>query len=112
MPPYSIGHLQRELRSWNIKTNSSANDTETVTAAIKSLSKHKVSSFIEIIAAGLSTFDWRTSSTPDLSELDRQRQSVFRGSGGYKELRALLLKHLAELDNDVGATAKRLRETV
>jgi DGQHR domain-containing protein len=99
-----------ELRSWNIKNSSSANDIEAVTAAIKSLSKHKVSAFLESIGVGLSTFDWRTSAAPGLNEIQRQRQLVFRGSSGYKEIRALLLKHLADFRNDVGAIAARLRE--
>ena len=100
-----------ELRSWNIKTASSMNDSAAITAAIKSLSKHKVSPFLEIIARGLSTFDWRTSAAPGLTEMERQRQLVFRGSSGYKEIRGLLLKHLADLENEVGVVAAQLRET-
>jgi hypothetical protein len=99
-----------DLRSWNLPSNRPASDAATVTEAIKSLSNHKSAVSLQEIAQGLSTFDWRTSATPDLSESDRQRQSVFRGSGGYKELRWVLLRHLADENGEIGAVAKQLRE--
>lgn len=103
---YQIGTAQLEYKNRKLHERFAA-----ITAAIKSLSKHKVSPFLEIIARGLSTFDWRTSAAPGLTEMERQRQLVFRGSSGYKEIRGLLLKHLADLENEVGVVAAQLRET-
>jgi DGQHR domain-containing protein len=68
------------LRGWNVKAIASASDSASVTAALKSLSKQDAVGSLAMIAQGLSTFDWRTSATPDLSDDERQRQSVFRGS--------------------------------
>ncbi|PWT73025.1 MAG: hypothetical protein C5B59_14385 [Bacteroidetes bacterium] len=74
----------------------SATEEEAVNAALKSFAKTKAAKFIEEIAIGLGSYDWRTSSTPNLSENERLGQSVFRGSGGYKEMRRQLLLHLSE----------------
>jgi DGQHR domain-containing protein len=77
------------------RTNQSATDEAAVSAAVKSFAKTKAAKFIDDIATGLASYDWRTSSTPDLNRDEQLRQSVFRGSGGYKELRQQLLVHLA-----------------
>lgn len=97
-----------KLDTWQIKENASANDSGTVTAILKSISKHPVAKFLDSIATGLATFDWRTSSTPNLSDDLRRQKLVFRGSGGYKELRAQLLEHLKGRADDVGKAATRL----
>jgi DGQHR domain-containing protein len=100
-----------QLRNWDFDATASATDAEAVSTAIKSISKHKASHFLKLIAVKLSTFDWRTSAAPDLTEAERQRQLVFRGSSGYKELRALLLKHLGDGNDEISSVAKQLRET-
>jgi hypothetical protein len=46
------------------------------------------------LAKRLASFDWRTSSAPDLSASERTVRAGFRGSGGYKALRGHLLLHL------------------
>ncbi|WOF21910.1 DGQHR domain-containing protein [Microbacterium betulae] len=53
-----------------------------------------IHAFLKEIAAGLSTYDWRTSSFPNLPEQERLAKAALRGSGGYKELRDQLLAHL------------------
>jgi hypothetical protein len=53
----------------------------------------------------IATYDWRTSSTPELTDAERLKQAVFRGSSGYKELRMQLLDHLAEAKGLVGKAA-------
>ncbi len=73
-----------------------------------SLRKHRVASFVSEIAAALAKFDWRTSATPDLPEELRRAKLVFRGSGGYKEIRTQLLETLRAGDGDVADTATRL----
>jgi hypothetical protein len=101
-----------DLRSWRIDRQGSASDEDAVTLSITSISKHRVASLLKEIAQGLATFDWRTSATPDLSEDERREKLVFRGSSGYKELRAQLLKNLTGHDGDVGTVAARLRREV
>ena len=72
-----------------------ATDEEAVSAALRSFIKTNAAKFISEIAIGLASYDWRTSSTPGLTAQEQLRQSVFRGSSGYRELRKQLLAHLA-----------------
>jgi hypothetical protein len=85
-----------------------ATEEGAVSLAVKSLAKLKVGSFLESLANQLGKYDWRTSSTPGLSEPERLRQAVFRGSSGYKEMRHQLLLHLAKGDGDVARAAKKV----
>jgi hypothetical protein len=85
-----------------------ATDEGAVTLAIKSLQKSEVGSFLTSLANQLSKYDWRTSSTPGLSEAERLRQAVFRGSSGYKEMRRQLVLHLAKGDGQVARAAKKV----
>lgn len=97
-----------DLRSWRMNTAAAASDAMAVTDAIKSLRKHAVASFLQDIAEGLATFDWRTSAAPGISDDERRKKLVFRGSSGYKELRAQLLEHLKERGGVVGEASERL----
>jgi len=83
-----------------------ATDEAAVTAALKSFGKTDGARFIKGIADGLASYDWRTSSTPGLDNDERMRQAIFRGSSGYKEIRAQLLKHLSDHEDRVGQAAK------
>ena len=73
-----------------------ATDEQAVSAAITSLDNEPVAKFLSQIGRTLATFDWRTSSAPDLTPAKRRDQGVFRGSSGYKELRIQLLDHLVK----------------
>jgi hypothetical protein len=66
-----------ELRSWRVTLHASATDENAVSIALKSLSKHRVASFLKDISEGLASFDWRTSAMPDLSEDQRREKLVF-----------------------------------
>ncbi len=83
-----------------------ATDEAVTTAALKPFSKTEGAKFIQEIAGGLASYDWRTSSTPRLDDDERMRQAVFRGSSGYKELRRQLLNHLSNQKGRVGQAAK------
>ncbi len=85
-----------------------ATEEEAQALALKSLEKTRIARFINDIAQSLSAYDWRTSSTPGLSEEQRKAKLVFRGSSGYKELRKQLLVHLALGDGEVGDTARNV----
>jgi DGQHR domain-containing protein len=54
----------------------------------------KIKDYIESIAEELSKFDWRTASTEGLTTSQRQKQMIYKGSSGYKEIRTELLKIL------------------
>lgn len=82
-----------------------ATEEEAQALAFESLKKTSIASFIDEVAQSLSEYDWRTSSTPGLSEAQRIAKLVFRGSSGYKELRKQLLEHLSVHDGLVGKAA-------
>jgi hypothetical protein len=82
-----------------------ATDEAWVSAALKSFALTKAADFIKKIAEGIASYDWRTSSTPELERDQQLRQSVFRGSSGYKEMRHQLLIHLSEQGGELGKAA-------
>lgn len=51
----------------------------------------KLCNYIQDICEELSKFDWRTASTEGLSTAQRQKQMIYKGSSGYKEIRRELL---------------------
>ncbi|CDX27349.1 conserved hypothetical protein [Mesorhizobium sp. ORS 3324] len=99
-----------KLNNWRPDERSTANPVGAVERELASLKAQPFTNFITEIAKGLASFDWRTSSAPDLPETLRRNKLVFRGSSGYKELRAQLLEHLAKHKGDVGSAAHRLLE--
>lgn len=51
--------------------------------------------FLRKITERLATFDWRSSQAPGLTESERTLKAGFRGSGGYRDLREHVLRHVA-----------------
>lgn len=99
-----------KLPSWQVEKGAAATDESAVTLALGSIEKQPVSTFIRNIAKGVASFDWGTSATPELSEEERRKKLVFRGSSGYRQLRIQLLEHLAERNDDIGLVASRLKK--
>jgi DGQHR domain-containing protein len=97
-----------KLNIWLPNERSSTDVVRTVESSLRSLAAQHFTGFLTAICDKLASFDWRTSSSPDLEEQKRRAKLVFRGSGGYKELRTQLLEHLASADGDVGSAARRL----
>ena len=64
------------------------------------------------LAKGLAKFDWRTANFASLSVEERTAKLVFRGSGGYKELRRQLLKLLTLEPGEIGKTAQLVMKTL
>lgn len=95
-----------QVRMESQNNNIAATDEDAVTAALKSFSNTDGAKFILEIAEKLASYDWRTSSTPTLTDDERMRQAVFRGSSGYKEMRIKLLKHLSNNNGRVGQAAE------
>ncbi|WP_269928092.1 DGQHR domain-containing protein [Kocuria massiliensis] len=66
--------------------------------------------FLEGIAEGLASYDWRTSGFPGLTESERLGKAALRGSGGYKEMREQLVTHLSSAENhDIANAATALK---
>jgi hypothetical protein len=96
------------LNRWLPDERTLGNHLGAVDRALQTLDKQDFTTFVTAISESLVSFDWRTSSAPDLEESTRRAKLVFRGSGGYKELRAQLLEHLAKGDDDIANAATRL----
>ncbi len=86
--------------------STAATDEGAVSIALKSLESGPIQEFLQQLGDSLSSYDWRTSSTPGLTEDERLARAVFRGSGGYKELRKQLLQHLSKSKGEVAQAAK------
>ncbi|PDQ35861.1 MAG: hypothetical protein B5766_03970 [Candidatus Lumbricidophila eiseniae] len=82
-------------------TDVSANNVKRVADSIPD----NVREFLTRVAEELATFDWRSSSFPNLSEDKRLSKAALRGSGGYKELRTQLVSHLKNSSSEDVATA-------
>jgi len=108
---------QLNLEDWrwdDVKTKkASATEEAPVSAAVKSFSNTAAAVFLDSIAKGIATYDWRTSSTPSLPDKVRLQQAVFRGSSGYKEMRHQLLEHLvANGSAQVSKAAKTVKQAL
>ena len=97
-----------KLNDWRPDDRSSADPLTSVERELEALENQEFTGFVSEIVTRLASFDWRTSSAPELSNELRRAKLVFRGSSGYKELRAQLLEHLECGTGDVQATAKTL----
>ena len=86
-----------ELELWNWSTGEfgRADNLKAITQAVQSLANHNMATFMKELMAELATFDWRTSSTPGLTDQERTVKLGFRGSSGYREIRRRLLLHVA-----------------
>lgn len=109
--------LELDEWSWEIvngvrkkSSKQSAVEEQQVAMAIASLQGSDIEIFLTALSCGLATYDWRTSSTSGLTNEERLRQAVFRGSSGYKELRRSLVTHLVGARGDVGRAAKRVAD--
>jgi DGQHR domain-containing protein len=88
----------------------SAADEEAVTRSLNVFERNKqLVIFLEYLARGIAQFDWRASSEPSLTLPQRTEKLVFRGSGGYRELRRQMLVNLTK-NEQVGKIAKRVLE--
>lgn len=74
-------------------------DHADVTKYLTHFKRSRLNEYIEDICKELVRFDWRTASTPGLSDVERKSQMVFKGSSGYKEIRSQLLEILASSSN-------------
>jgi len=104
---------QLGLGDWGGNSNLAGSDEDLVTSAIESLKKErKIIKFLKAIANAMATYDWRASSAPGLTDEESMLKAAFRGSGGYKELRKHVLRHIATEKNEVGKAAKEVMDAL
>lgn len=95
-----------KLSRWTVNLpTTQAIDEHHVTQALASLAGTSSAAFLDAMASRLATFDWRTAAAPGLSEEEHLMRLALRGSGGYRELRRLVLRHLAGGRDAVAAAA-------
>lgn len=94
------------LSDWGKEKMRAATDEDAVSLELKAIEKTPFIGFMKKLCTTLAEFDWRSSSAPGLSEDQRLRQAVYRGSSGYRELRIQLLRHLSKEKSQVGIAAK------
>lgn len=98
------------LNNWRPDDRLGLNLDDAVDSSLKTLREQNFSSCVTEICENLVSFDWRSSSAPELEEELRRAKLVFRGSGGYKEIRLQLLEHLANGEEDIARAARLLLE--
>lgn len=82
-------------------------DVEAVNTALRSLERQSnIKKFVESLAKALAAYDWRSSGTPGLDEQLSLLKAAFRGSGGYRQLRVHVLKHLSKLPGQIAKLAR------
>lgn len=97
---------QLNLSQWvladeaSYKLSDESIDPSAITKALQSLSGKPIDIFMQKISRELMKFDWRLSSAPGLTPERRRAQMVFKGSSGYKELRAQLIDVLCNSKAD------------
>jgi|APTNR8051073442_1049403.scaffolds.fasta_scaffold00268_35 DGQHR domain-containing protein len=85
-----------KLADWYLE-DGVGDDIEQINQAIDSLSRFTVfQDFVDKLIGILITYDWRSSKAPGLSDSQSLKKAAFRGSGGYKELRKDLLRHIEQ----------------
>jgi hypothetical protein len=101
---------QLRLEEWSSSSSADLSGARTIAEtaideSLASLISYPVHRFVKAIADGLATFDWRTSAAPGLTDSEKTAKQAIRGSGGYREMRRLLLRHLAGQTGDVAEAA-------
>jgi len=98
-----------KLEQWDVGDAGPEPSEENISDCLKSLAKQAVVGFLREACAALADFDWRASSAKSLNEDERRAKAAFRGTGGYKELRLVLLSHLVSKSGRVKAAAAEVR---
>lgn len=99
------------LEKWSIGSGD-APDEESIDAALESLNNQRIARFIDSIAESLAVYDWRTSAAPNITPEMRTLKAAFRGSGGYREMRIQLLRHLCRGKDEISSPAKKILSSI
>lgn len=97
------------LHEWGGRQHEENLDEEDINVGIASLKKkERIYSYLTQLSGVLASYDWRTSSGPDLTEDQRIHKATFRGSGGYKELRLDVLRHISKTKDAIAQAASEV----
>ncbi|MGN5734768.1 DGQHR domain-containing protein [Arthrobacter psychrochitiniphilus] len=91
---FFIRHKELRLADWRDGSEFSDVTPQNVAQMAQSLESLPAYNFLVELCESLTSFDWRSSSAVGLSDEERRNKAAFRGSGGYKELRSQLARHL------------------
>lgn len=97
-----------KLFDWVNDLDNEATDEESVQESLETLQGTLAEKFLIELAKALSSYDWRTAAADNLSEDEKTAKLVFRGSGGYRQLRQELLSHIVNAGGDVAISAKEV----
>jgi DGQHR domain-containing protein len=96
------------LDRWKMPEVTDRYDEHAISSALTALGKQPVAAFIKSVALALAEYDWRTSSTPGLSDDLQRNKTALRGGSGYRILRGDLLELLVASKGAVGKAARRV----
>ena len=98
-----------DLHRWGGRQSDGSADLEEISESICSLNEQAViCDFLGELSENLASYDWRASSGPGLKEEESLRKAAFRGSGGYKELRRDVLRHVSSAEGTVARAAEEV----
>ena len=91
------------LKNWTIDSIGEEPDEINICQALDSLGNQMdLAGFIRKLAEALIlSFDWRTSSAPELSVVETRIKGSYRGSSGYAALKKDILLKLSECDDEI-----------
>jgi hypothetical protein len=92
-----ISHLAEwKLYEWHPVDEYGNCSEEVISKELQNIASLPVSQVIQNLTRSLATFDWRTSTAPGLEKDQISLRKGFKGSGGYVDLKRLILEHIAE----------------
>jgi DGQHR domain-containing protein len=101
-----------EIR-WDDELTEDYIDNKDVDKALKQFRGSRLAHFIDRLSREIIHFNWSTSATPNLEEQVKKNQMLFKGSGGYKELRLQLLQLLEKsIDEEVRSLASEVSQII
>lgn len=81
--------------------------------ALKSLAKQtKLNDLAENLSVTLAMYDWRASDAPELTDQQSLVRAAFRGSGGYRELRKHVVRHIEHHSKTLAESAKKILQAL
>lgn len=87
------------LYEWHPVDEYGNSSEEIITRELGNIDQLHLSQIIKELAKCLASFDWRTSTAKGLSESEVMLRKGFKGSGGYVDLKRLILQHISAQDS-------------
>lgn len=103
-----ISHLAEwKLYEWHPVDEYGNCSEDVISKELQNIASLPMAGVICDLAQSLASFDWRTSTAPGLEKDQVSLRKGFKGSGGYVDLKRLILEHIAEdtVSTDVSAVS-------